>query len=214
MNCPWSNLARGSTKFCEATLCGWIESPAIAWAAVAYVLAGIYLLRQVQKDDHWLLQLFPWFAFSMGMSSFLYHASHAFIFQAWALASMYLLGTAIVMLNFRRLLWPNGPGIFFTLLTLEMLLFMWLQAQSASYILGSLIVFYFLLEFLLRKSRAHWRDFQLTLGLFALSLGALWMERSSGMCQPDNHFFQWHAVWDIFCAGTYVTLFRHFKRVY
>jgi hypothetical protein len=95
-----------------------------------------------------------------------------------------------------------------------MLLFMWLQAQSASYILGSLIVFYFLLEFLLRKSRAHWRDFQLTLGLFALSLGALWMERSSGMCQPDNHFFQWHAVWDIFCAGTYVTLFRHFKRVY
>lgn len=214
MNCRWSNLTRGSTKFCEATLCGWIESPAIAWAGVAYVLAGIYLLRQIEKEDHWLLQLFPWFAFSMGISSFLYHASHAFIFQAWDVASMFFLGTSIILLNFRRLLLPNGPALFWGLLTIEMAFFFYFKANSATFVLSGLITFFFLSEFYLRKSRTHWSDLQLTLSLFAVAVFCLWMERASGLCNPDNHIFQWHAVWDVFCAGTYVTLYRHFKRVY
>lgn len=214
MQCPWSGFDRGSTKFCEATLCAWVESPGIAWAGILYVAVGLFLFRLLEKNDHWLLQLFPWFAISMGVSSFLYHSSHAFIFQAWDVASMFLLGTAIILLNFRRMLLPSTPLLFWSLVTVEIFFFLSFRAWSGPAILGGLIAIFFVTEYYLRETRAHWRDFQYTLGLFSFAVGALWMEHKSGLCNPHNHWFQWHAVWDGLCAITYFTLFRHFKKVY
>ena len=214
MQCPWSGFDRGSTTFCEATLCSWVESPGIAWVSILYVLVGLFLFRLVDKKDHWLLQLFPWFALSMGASSFLYHASHLFIFQVWDVASMFFLGTAIILLNLRRMLLPSTPILFWSLVTLETFLFLFFKAWSAPAILGTLIACFLFTEYYLLESRAHWKDFQLTIGLFLLALGALWMEYKSGLCDPHNHIFQWHAVWNGLCALTYLTLFRHFKKVY
>lgn len=214
MQCPWSGYTRGSTKFCEATLCSWIESPGIAWAGIMYVLVGVYLFRLVEKSDHWLLKLFPWFAISMGVSSFFFHSSHIFIFQAWDVISMFMLGTGIIFLNFRRMLWPSN-GLFFLLcLSLESVLFVYIRAWSGPAILGFLILVFILTEISLRNTRTHWRDLKITFGLFAVAVGALWMEHKSGLCNPHNHIFQWHAVWDSLCAFTYLTLFRHFKKVY
>ncbi len=214
MQCPWSGYTRGSTKFCEATLCSWIESPGIAWAGIIYVLVGLYLFRLVEKNDHWLLKAFPWFAISMGVSSFLFHSSHIFIFQAWDVISMFMLGTGIILLNFRRMLLPSNGLFFLLLLSLEAVLFVYLKSWSGPAILGGLIFIYILTEVYLRKTRTHWRDLQITFSLFAVAVGALWMEHRSGLCNPHNHIFQWHAVWDGLCAFTYLTLFRHFKKVY
>jgi hypothetical protein len=219
LQCPWDGFVRGSTTFCEQTLCSWVESPGIAWAGFVYIAIGIYLYKmtKAENQDHWVLKSFPFFAVIMGLGSLLYHSSHAFIFQAWDVGAMFLLGTGLCFFNFTELVTSlriqNQKILFWGLIVIEIGLFVWLKSKSGPIILGVLIFIFIVTEFQIRfKPNAIPRNrnfLWISLLLFAIGCAALWMEHRSGLCNPDNHFFQWHAVWDSACAITYLTLYRY-----
>lgn len=127
---------------------------------------------------------------------------------------MFLLGNALIYLNFNKLKIDLRAWAFWLALIIEMFFFVTLKGKSAQIILGILISVFLVLEFIIykRKLRNHYRYLKLTLGLFTLAVGALWLEKKSGLCNPENHFFQWHAVWDGFCAFTYLTVHKHFRQ--
>jgi hypothetical protein len=215
MNCPWRGFTPGSTNFCEVRLCSWIESPGIAWAGLIYISVGLYLFfKQRDPQDSWLQNLFGPFAISMGVSSFLFHASHTFMFQAWDVGSMFLLGTALIFLNLKKLNYPMKAWPFWIAILIQMILFVTFKAKSGPIILGILILFFLILEFVIyrRGLRQSYHHLKITLGLFTVAVFALWMEHKSGLCDPDNHIFQWHAVWDGLCAFTYLTVHKHFRQ--
>lgn len=208
--CPWSSFTRGSTNFCESSLCSWVESPGIAWAGLVYIAIGIYLYRQNKSSppSSWILRLFPFFAIMMGVGSALYHSSHTLIFQIWDVGAMFLLGTGILLFNLVELFKiKNQKMVFWTTIVIEIGIFIFIQGKSGPIILGILIFFFILTEFFVNR---HERKFLwVSLGIFAVGVMALWIEHRSGLCNPDNHFFQWHAVWDSCSAFTYLTLYRY-----
>lgn len=215
MKCPWSGFTPGSTNFCEARLCSWIESPGIAWAGLIYISVGIFLLlKRRNPKASWPLNLFGPFAINMGVSSFLFHASHTFMFQAWDVGSMFLLGSSLIYLNLKKLNFNLKPWMFWLAMLIQMILFVYVKAKSGPITLAFLILIFLILEFNIfkLKVRQNYKHLKITLGLFTVAVFALWMEHKSGLCNPDNHLFQWHAVWDGLCAFTYLTVHKHFSQ--
>jgi len=210
-HCPWSSFTRGSTHFCEAPLCAWIESPGIAWAGLIYIFVGLYLLKKRNPNSHWILNLFPYFAIVMGIGSALYHASHTFMFQVIDVGGMFLLGNALVFSNiFLLKKIKNQKLIFWVSFIVQILIFTLLKGKSGPIILGIQVLLFLITEFMIpSRNRSYlW----MSLALFILAGGALWIEHKSGACNPDNHFFQWHAVWDGLCAFTYITLHKYLSQ--
>lgn len=210
--CPWSSFTRGSTTFCEASLCSWVESPGIAWAGLVYIAIGIYLYRQNKSlpPFSWILGLFPFFAVMMGVGSLLYHSSHTLIFQIWDVGAMFLLGNGILLFNLEELFKiKKTKKIFWIAIVIELGLFISLQGKSGPIILGILILCFIVTEFFVK--RPDRKFLWVSLGIFAIGGMALWIEHRSGLCNPDNHLFQWHAVWDSCSAFTYLTLYRYFS---
>ena len=214
MGCPdsiWSGFAPGTTTFCEERLCSWIESPAIAFAAISYVLVALLIFRSSVRLT-WLLRLFAWITLSMGVSSFLYHASHILIFQAFDLTSMFALSSLMLTINLKRIkhsLTHTALASIFTSLVLGAVLIFWLHPRHP----GSSVFVGILAAALVLEAAA--RDFSKYLGLAALclvtALTALKLERSN-LCDPANHLFQWHAVWDSVSSLCYGLLFQHYRR--
>lgn len=216
-SCPWDKYTRGTTQFCEAHLCSWIESPAIAWAAVTYLFASLFLFKFLfHKKNKNILSFAPYVALVMGIGSFGYHASHTLFFQFVDVLGMFSLGMMIIISSLSHLgkisqNYSKKLFVFFIFLIIEMTAFLYLGGGSAPIILGVLVFIYLILEFISFRKNPYptYKFFKLSMASFGIALFSLWMEKGSGLCNPQNHYFQWHAVWDSFSAVVYLLLPLH-----
>ncbi len=213
LNCPWSGFAPGTTSFCEARLCAWIQSPAIALTGIAYVVMAILIFRDLRATDSWLTRSFAWITLSMGLSSFAFHSSHILLFQAWDLASMFALASAMLVANVQRV-WGLASGrLFSALLLCSVALFTYLPMHPGVILFGLILGVALILEIPAAKKTPGYQYgyFRLASVFFAIAFAALRIEKTS-LCDPENHFFQWHAVWDTTAAVCYYLLYRHYRQ--
>jgi uncharacterized membrane protein len=152
----------------------------------------------------------------MGVGSFGYHATHTLFFQFIDVLAMLAFGMMILLFNLNRLnkiskSYLTQIKLCFVFLSVKMALFLYLGGGSGPIMLVVLIFLYLISEYLVFISipQQGYKFFKISLVSFALAGMALWIERGSGLCNPDNHLFQWHAVWDSFSAVVFFTLPFH-----
>lgn len=217
-SCPWSGFTPGTTSFCEARLCAWIESPAIAFAGIFYIVVGFLILRDVRKNQNgWMI----WFAiqsFCMGISSFLYHSTHALVFQSFDLFSMYIQSTLLLCINVKRIAPMVKVSklrvVFFTLPWICLSAFLLLPTHPGSRIFIVFLITALALEipaYLKSNPKPSMKAFSWAAVFFAVALLALKLEKTPEFCNPENHILQWHALWDGCAAICAWFLYRHYR---
>jgi hypothetical protein len=213
LSCHWSGFAPGTTTFCEARLCAWIESPAIAFTGIAYVVMAILIFRDLRATDSWLTKSFAWITLSMGLSSFAFHSSHILLFQAWDLASMFALASAMLVANVQRIRGFAPAPLFTGLILGSVTLFTYVPMHPGVIPFGIILGVALVLEFPAQKKTPDFKygSFRLAAVFFAIAFAALRIEKTS-LCDPENHYFQWHAVWDTTAAVCYYLLYRHYRQ--
>jgi hypothetical protein len=154
----------------------------------------------------------------MGISSFLYHSTHTLIFQSFDLFSMYIQSTLLLCINLKRVWGAISLSklrlIFFALPWICLAAFLLLPSHPGSRIFMVFLMSALALEIpAYRKSKPRpslrylgWAAFT-----FAIALTALKLEKNPATCNPDNHLFQWHAVWDTASAICAWFLYRHYR---
>ncbi len=217
-NCPWSALAPGTTAFCEARLCAWVESPGIAWAGIVYVAMATLIFRDLRAPDSWRSKTFAWVTLSMGLSSAAFHSTHALVFQAWDVGSMFGLAALMLVANLVRIrpaLAETGTDakIYIGLLVAALSLFAYRPNHPGVSTFGVFLAAALLLEIPAARRTPGFKygNFRVAAAVFAVAFAALRIEKTS-LCDPQNHFFQWHAVWDAAAAVCYFLLYRHYRQ--
>jgi hypothetical protein len=173
------------------------------------------IFRDLRATDSWLTKSFAWITLSMGLSSFAYHSSHILLFQAWDVASMLALASAMLAANVQRIRGGPASGRGFTALMLgSVTLFTYFPTHPGVILFGLILAAALILEAPAVKKTPGFRygHFRLAALFFAVALAALRIEKSS-LCDPENHYFQWHAVWDSAAAVCYYLLYRHYRQI-
>ena len=84
--CPWyevSLLAPPNVKWCEASQCSWITEPANTWSNLAYIIAAVIIYKLYKNNGGEVLKRASWYAFWIGITSGIYHASYNFFTQVF-----------------------------------------------------------------------------------------------------------------------------------
>lgn len=218
----WFGLPPATMIFNETIAQGWLKQPANAWTNVFYVLNTLFLMILYFRDRKRNLALiFMVISFLVGLTSFLYHASNAFFFQFFDLASMYLLSGLLFALVLVRL---DGvkPGQWTLVFLLVFggsagLLFL-IRGKSGALIFGLECLLILLLERRVwRRSRGmiSYRYFTGALILLAVSFIFWMLDYNRLLFVPENHFLQGHGIWHIlnsFCFLFLYLFFRQFKK--
>lgn len=215
--CPWVPLREATglpnVKWCEETLCRWIAEPANTWSNLAFLVSAAVLFYWVRRDPQRMLRFWPWAAFFVGLSSFVYHASLNFLTQVFDFWGMYCFFALVLLLNLLRmgrvsaarffpLLW--GAIIALTALTVGVAKAgLPVQGIIAVLLVGALVT-----EVLASKHATSPVGYRfLVLALVALGIGATLsgLDASGKWCDPTNHVIQGHALWHC-CTAVGVTL--------
>ncbi|MBC7690937.1 MAG: ceramidase domain-containing protein [Methylotenera sp.] len=228
--CPWSNLAPPHIKHCEENLCAWITAPANTWSNLAYLIVGVWLWRTLSKRASEtspgevkaanLAVLFGPAALVTGVTSFLYHASYTYVFQAIDYVGMFMFSSLLIALNLRRLgvlRRPQVIPVYLALVAVGTLPFIVTGGSSGRSAFAVQISVALLLEIRLyfkSKVGTHYTLFWTTLGLFAAAYGCWWIDAGHVWCDPQNHVFQGHSGWHVFsalCSVPMAFFYRQFK---
>jgi hypothetical protein len=214
--CPWLDWQPPGIQFCEALVCGWVRQPINAWSNISFMIVGIYIWMQLKRG--WSpLHLFSIAAFLVGVTSFLFHASMTFFFQFFDVSSMNMLILTCTCCNLARLKWirPNQTTIaYIILLSLSMVITWFGKGKTGEWIFTFWIVSTFLSEFVLkaRGEKPNFNPFFMASGCFILAF-TIWTGDIRGWwCDPDNHYFQGHAVWHVLNAVAILYLYKFFKQ--
>lgn len=208
MNCPYSSYIPATLTFCEEKVCGWIAQPANTLSNLAFILAAFLVLRFSKSTNA------KWFSsiiFLTGIGSIAFHGSETFIGEVLDLSAMYLFASYLLCMT---LIYFGFLKPFFKLpfvfgITLFAAIHMIVTRQNGIVLFAVMMTFYGLLQIVLfrRGLKIKWAS------LGALSFIAaflVWNLDIQGIiCHPQNHFFQLHGAWHIFCALSQYFFFRH-----
>jgi len=223
LSCPWSSFAPGTLRFCETQLCAWIVSPAETWSNLGYLLIGIGLWVYGAKNQDVKARIFGFFAFVVGIFSFLYHMSHIEWLEVLDLGSMLFLGTYLLRENLVRLGWlnKNKKTAFDIVIGATSFFFVaFLDGTDRLYVFGSLITVALWFEALIWVRARRLKQIDLidyryliaSLALFVLSYVFWILDFSQIWCSPDNHYWSGHALWHIVNASCFWTLYRFYRQ--
>ncbi len=222
-DCPWSDWAPATLKFCEAHVCAWIVAPAETWSNLAYLLVGFWLIFRGRSRVETRLGLY---AIVVGICSSLFHASYTYAFETLDLASMFFLGFEILYQALGRLGWIRGKSpipLFGLLLAGGVALLLSTRGADRLLVFTGLIALGVWFELLIfvreRRYRREGRTvppidyapFGWSLGLFAVAFGFWVLDYQGILCVPDRHFFSGHAAWHVVNAGCFLTLSRFYR---
>ncbi|MDY7224936.1 ceramidase domain-containing protein [Hyalangium rubrum] len=223
--CPWWDMrvawGEPNIKWCEATLCTWVNEPANAWSNLAYFAVALWCWR------HWLLTRsramgrFAWVTLLVGMLSFAYHATNNFGTQLLDFVGMYVLVFLLVAVNLHRLgvLRKEQVGRVHWGLTVGATLLVPVMKQV--HVPYQLVILFAVLvivgtELRLARQEKHRevsRDFRWAVGLLAVGAACLVMDLTRVWCDPDNHWLQGHAAWHVWSALALLFAARHYSRL-
>jgi hypothetical protein len=210
---PWSAWARPDIHHCEANLAGWIAAPADTWSNLAYIAVGLWLWSRNPKGPGRALAAI---SVVVGLCSFAFHASYTYPGQVLDYAAMFLLTAWLLARGAVRAGWTSSSrlnvvwavlvgaslGVFalFHALSLpvQTIMLLHVAAVSAQELWISRSV----------RRPPSYRPFVLALGLIAAAYACWHLDHAEGFCAPENHIFQWHAVWHILTAAAFLPLAR------
>lgn len=198
---PWSAWARPDIHHCEANLAGWIAAPADTWSNLAYLAVGLWLWR---RHDSGAGRALGGIAAVVGLCSFAFHASFTFAGQTLDYAAMFLL-TGWILAGGRR-----GPWAAIVAASLGLFAVFSARGVPVQWIMIGHVAAAALREAVLRARGEGVRPapFAAALGLIGLAYACWHLDHAAGFCRPDEHLFQWHAVWHVLTAAAFLPLAR------
>jgi hypothetical protein len=219
--CPWWELQQAwgppNVKWCEATVCGWVNEPANAWSNLAYLAVALWCAWQWRVSGSRAMRRFTWTTGLVGLFSFTYHATNNFGTQLLDFIGMYVLAFLLVALNLHRVGWlpSQRVGSVHVGLTVGCTLLVPVMKQVRfpyqSVVLVAVLVIVGT-ELLLSRRAGRgevYRDFWRAVGLLAVAAAFSVVDVTRLWCVPHNHFVQGHAVWHALSALALLFAARH-----
>jgi len=226
-SCPWYPYAQlfGSpnVKWCEETLCHWISEPANTYSNIAYLIAAIYIFwRGYRSGQKELIYLAP-AMFLMGAFSFIYHMSNNYLSQVFDFIGMYLFVYWLIILNLRRLKWVSRENQVPFMIAMCVVSTIILHILYMVHIKFQIIILFAAIaivgtEYLLYKKdrlkENRYRAFIGGLVFIILAQAASLMDGLRIYCDPQNHWFQGHALWHVLAAIGLSIVVHHWEQFY
>jgi hypothetical protein len=222
--CPWVDLRQWgglpNVKWCEQTLCSVVAEPANTWSNLGYIAAAGLLWALNRQETSRTLRFWSTAAFWVGVTSFVYHASVAFVTQVFDFFGMYFYFVLLVLLNLIRLgrlpkenlfrwLWPSIAA--FTGITIVV-------AKLALPVQGIIVLL--IVAMLVTEAMAS-RGASVQHGWFFIALATIAvaatfsaLDASRRWCDPSSHLWQGHAIWHMLGAlalGLSLLHYRQFR---
>ena len=219
--CPWSGFTISPTAFCEETLCAWIRQPASTWSNLAFILVGVLILRKTRSGPSAHFSGLGWVAIVTGIGSFFYHASETWIGAIADYLGMYLGSTYMLTMNVHRYFnWTPGLRSLIYWSALVLLLSSMIFAPTLSrFVYGSAAAISCIgLEgaiFLRNRGtprQANYRWLFIVWVLFVFAYGVWMLDESRIVCDPQNHYFNGHALWHVLNALSLYCLFLYYRQ--
>ncbi|MFZ4714670.1 MAG: ceramidase domain-containing protein [Bacteriovoracaceae bacterium] len=224
VGCPWHPMRESwgypNLKWCEESLCQWIEEPANTWSNLGYIAVAIYIFMKGKKSGSIPMTLLGLAVFFMGLFSLIYHATNNWPTQILDFAGMYFYTSAIILFNLRRLGWVkenhSAPTYLILLLANFLLipLFNNVLHIHIQFIILVNVITMMALEFLVPKddSKFNRRYFYMCLGTFAIAETFSLLDVKRIMCDPTMHVFQGHALWHWIGALAVFYSYKHYSQ--
>lgn len=219
--CAWSEFEPATIKFCEAPLCELIVHPSNSYSNLAYVIVAIIILMKFKFNRLSLMISFS--AFCVGLFSFSFHATGTFLGQLLDVTSMYLFSALLLILNLNRMKWisDHKVTVSYILLVIGSSLLMYFGKSAVGETLFGLQVFSILItEWKIKASKiennTQYRAIINAFIIFIVSFIFWLMDHHPTFCNPDQHFFQWHAAWHIvnsLCFYQAYKFYAQFKKL-
>lgn len=217
--CPWVAYESDLFPSCEELLCSWIRQPINTWSNLGYFLIGLWLIYSGKKSNRLSEVAIGVATLGVGTSSFLGHASKILFFGMFDFGSIFLLTSIFLGLNLKRVgilasiknsIWLASSVFIITMIVL----ISWWPTRVSLFVfhIAALLCveFYFL-----RKSTnlvGEFKSLRHVLVCFFVGAICLILDTSKFFCNPQNHYFQLHAVWHL-CSAFSIYLFTlHLRR--
>jgi predicted membrane channel-forming protein YqfA (hemolysin III family) len=223
--CPWWEQRQAwgapNVKWCEETICAWVNEPANAWSNLGYIAVAAFLLFRGVREKNRTFRLFGAAYFGVGVSSGLYHATNNFYTQIFDFVGMFIAVFLLVVMNLRRLgVIPQRAEVPLHV-GLVVLATALIPPLHALHIPFQPLVLVGILAVVATEARLRgtlpagvtYRDFLLSLGTLAFALVFSVLDVTRTACDPQSHLLQGHAIWHVlgavslyFCARFYGAL--------
>lgn len=222
--CVWTPLREWgglpNVKWCEETLCGVISEPANTWSNLAYLLVALGLFLATRRDSNRTLRFWAPVAFWVGLTSFAYHATVAFVTQVFDFWGMYFFFGLVLLLNLLRMGTVAKASFFRTLyVTIFSLTALTVVVAKAGLPIQGIVVVMIVLT-LVTEGIASRRSSQrvdhkwlgVTLLFIAVAVTFSATDASGLRCDPSDHFFPGHAIWHVLGAGAMAFAHLHYRQ--
>jgi hypothetical protein len=219
--CPWWDMRETwgapNVKWCEATLCSWVNEPANAWSNLAYLAVGLWCAWRWHSTGSRAMGRFAWTTSLVGVLSFAFHATNNFATQLLDFIGMYVLAFLLLALNLQRVGWLRRERVGHVHMgltvgcTLAVPVMRYVQIPYQLVVLVAVLVIVGTEVWLSRRAdrRESYRDFWLAVGLMAVAVACSVADVTRMWCAPDNHWLQGHAVWHVSSALALLFAARH-----
>ncbi len=227
-SCPWypaaELLGSPNIKWCEETLCQIVTEPANTWSNILYLLVAFYIYKSAKKTGQGELIWLGPAMFLMGLFSLIYHMSNNYLSQMFDFIGMYLFVFWLFVLNLRRIGAVKKTNQVKVMVTLSvvctaMVHVMYLTHIKFQFIVAVAAVAILYTEYLYYKNNRENKAItykKLVIGAGFVGLAQissqLDLNRVSWFCDPQNHFFQGHALWHVLGAIGLTIAYKHYEQ--
>jgi len=207
-------------KWCEATVCSWVNEPANAWSNLAFLAVALVCAWRWRASGNRAMGHFAWTTLLVGVASFAFHATNNFATQLLDFVGMYVLVFLLLASNLYRVGWLSRAQVGRVHLGLTVgctLLLPVLRQVGFPYqlvVAGAVLVIIGTEVHLFRRAGpgAEYRDFWLAVGLMAAAAACSVLDVTRVWCEPGNHWLQGHAAWHVLSALSLLFAARHYSR--
>lgn len=218
--CPYYGFATSLDMTCEEGLCSWIRQPANVASSFALFFPVYFILRDAYKNQLTHLRSIGVCTALLAFASVFAHATHLKLFGFADFTLQYLLVLILIWINLIRIKphlpiqqWPFALCLWSVFAALQ-----WNFPQTTLYIYGGLVFILFFTEFLAFNAnpKIQYKNYFSCACILGFGFIFFVMDYKAIICDPNNHWFQLHALWHIFSAVSIIFLalfYRQFEKV-
>lgn len=213
--CPYYGWATSIDLTCEEGLCGWIRQPSNTFSSFIFFVIAFFILRRGLKTRFTPSIAIGTVTVFIGFASTLAHATHLKVFGFTDFTFQYLLIFVLIWLNFRRLNGPSELSIlpFVPAAWLVSGIIQWNFPQTSLLLYGAFFLALLYTEWRVYRiqPQTSYKNYFLCALILGLGAIAFFLDFSRIVCDPNDHFFQMHAVWHILAGVSLIFLDRHYQ---
>jgi hypothetical protein len=203
--CFWENFEQNPYIFCEKQLCGIVVQPGNTWSNVGYLIVAVLILRSKHTGPRTRGRFF-WSTLILFLGSTLFHASGTWWGKYLDVGAMFCLSMAILTTSLeRKYNLERKTGIFIFVGGIFVSLIYLYFMRLGLYLFGAQIAASAFIE--KRNIKKFWKSvvcFGVAFLFWIMDVKRIW-------CNPDNHFFNGHAVWHLTAAFAIWLFFKSYE---